>query len=184
PLRNHARMPAPARPKCNRRAHATVQATPASRAPWLPEPAANSSVESRQTPVLSREGRTDHQSQVQTQELIERNRKRAKAEKLAAAMQARIVMHADCDHAVRAQLQLAHQLDADCAAGRAEADLVQQLAPDQAKIAIDIAQADTKDQPRELIVSLSDGDAPPRIAALELKSVHQADIRRHLLQQL
>lgn len=97
-------------------------------------------------------------------------------------MQTRIVADANFNNAVRAQFELAHQLDADRAARRGEPHFVEQLTPDQPEIAIDIAQPYAKNQPRETIVDRSDDDAMPGIAPLELISVDQPHIGRELRQ--
>src|SRR6185503_11402150 len=105
-------------------------------------------------------------------------------EKLAAAVQTRIMMHAHLDHSMRAQLELPHQLHADRSAGRRKPDLIEQRAPDEPKVAVDIPEPYPEDQPREAIVDVPNHNAPPRIAALELVPVHQADARFHAVEQL
>src|SRR5262249_53569759 len=88
------------------------------------------------------------------------------------------------DHAKLTQLEFSHQLHADGPAGRSKPHLIEQLAPDQPEIAIDIPQPYPKNPTRETIVDIPDHDPPPRIVALELVPVHQPHAGRHQIQQL
>src|SRR5260370_31378943 len=99
-------------------------------------------------------------------------------------MQPGIMMHADLGDAMPAQLELPHQLHADGSAGRAELHLVEQRAADQAEVAVDVAQVDAKNQARESVVQISDCDAMPWVAPLQLVSVDSAHLRRHQIEQL
>ena len=54
--------------------------------------------------------------------------------------------------------------------------LIQQRAPDQPVIAIDIADADAEQQPRAEVVRLADPDPVRRVLPLQLVAVHQAGI--------
>src|SRR5262252_9058185 len=114
-----------------------------------------------------------HDAKPETNQLQERLRQRPQPEELRPAVHARIVMHAHFLHATAADLQLAHQFDADRTTGRGEVDLVQQLAADQPVIAIDIANADAKEQARAEVVDAADPYAMCRIMALQLVTVDQ-----------
>src|ERR1019366_6896546 len=86
-------------------------------------------------------------------------------------------------HPAARHFQLAHQFHADGAAGGSQMDPLQERAPDQTIIAIDIADADAEQQPRAEVVGLADPDAVRRIATFQLVAVHQAGIGAHQFQQ-
>src|SRR5579883_2359464 len=98
----------------------------------------------------------DHQPPPEFQQLRKRGEQRTDAEKLRAPMLPREVVHAHLHHVAAAQLQLANQLHADGPAGRREMDLVQQVAPYEPVVAVDIAYTDAEKQPRAEIVNRPD----------------------------
>src|SRR5215813_2266809 len=100
-----------------------------------------------------------HDPKPETNQLQKRFREGAQPEELRPAVYPRIMMHAHFLHAAAADLQLAHQFDANGAAGGSEVNLLQQFAADQTVIAIDIANADAKEQARAEVVNTAYPDA-------------------------
>src|ERR1035437_8358012 len=84
------------------------------------------------------------------------------------------MVHAGFHHAAARHLQLAHQFHANGAAGGSEMDALQERAPDQAVIAIDIADADAEQQPRAEVVRLVDSDEVSGVVAFQLVAVDEA----------
>src|SRR5215471_4408966 len=99
-----------------------------------------------------------HDPKPETNQLQESLRQRPQPEELRPAVCARIVRHADFLHPAAADLQLAHQFDANGTAGGGEVNVVEQSAADQPVIAIDIANTDAKEQARAEIVDAADPD--------------------------
>src|SRR5436190_13647485 len=90
-------------------------------------------------------------------------------------MQAWVMVDAGFPDAASAELEFAHQLYADGAAGGGELDLLQQVAADQAIVAIDIAYADAEEEAGAEVVDGADPHAVRRIVALEFITVDQPD---------
>src|ERR1019366_3027320 len=125
----------------------------------------------------------DHQPYPQPNELRERDRQRAQAEELRLPMQPGIVVYSDLRHHAAAQFQFAHQLDADGSAGGSEVNSVQQLAPNQTVVAVDVADPNAEEQARAEVVEVTDPDAVSRVVALQLVTVDESGFRCRERQQ-
>src|SRR2546430_1894725 len=90
-------------------------------------------------------------------------------------MQAWVMVDAGFPDAASAELEFAHQLHADGAAGGRELDLHQQVAADQAVVAIDIAYANAEQEAGAEVVDGADPHAVRRIVALKFITVNQAN---------
>ena len=104
----------------------------------------------------------------------------AEVEELRLAERAVVVMHRHFDDAEAGVLDLLHHLEADDAARLLEVDALEDRAPHQAEVAVDVAHLQPEQHADDVVVEAADDDAVQRIGAADLVAVHQIDVRRHL----
>ncbi len=93
------------------------------------------------------------------------------------------MMHRDFGEAESSILKFLHQLQADRSVRRFQIDHIKDRPTQQAEIAINIAQLETKHQLHEMMIEAPDNDAVHRIGAADLIAVHNVDPWLHLRHQ-
>ena len=106
-----------------------------------------------------------------------------KVEELRLAVGAMVVMHRMLGDAKAGVLELLHHLQADHAAVLLEAHDVEDAAPHQAEIAVDVAHLQAEQQLHHVVIDAADDDAVQRVGAADLPAVHPVHIVGHLLPQ-
>jgi hypothetical protein len=104
----------------------------------------------------------------------------AEVEELRFSVRAVVVMHRHFDDAEARVLDLLHHLQADHAAALLEVDLLENRAPHQPEVTVDVAYAEAEQQADDMVVDAADHDAVNGIGAADLVAVHQIRIGRHL----
>ena len=94
-----------------------------------------------------------------------------------------IVMHRHLGEAEAGVLQLLDQLQADRAIGQFQVDHVEDLAPHQPKIAVDIAQLEAEHGFDEMVIQPADDLAMQRVGATDFVAVDHIDPRQHMRHQ-
>src|SRR5678816_3491451 len=100
----------------------------------------------------------------------------AEVEELRAAVRAVVVMHRHLDDTEAGVLHLAHQLQADHAAVAIEFHAIEDLAPHQAEVAVDVAHAQREEHLHREVIHAADDDAMQRIRSADLVSGHHVRI--------
>src|SRR5262245_58856178 len=111
------------------------------------------------------DARQKHQPPVQIEQLSRRRQQGVQAEELRTAVQPRIVVNAHFHHCAAAQLNAAHQFHADASRIRPEIERLEDAAPYQPEVAIDVAQSDSAQRPRKAVIEPSDTDPVPWIVS-------------------
>src|SRR5437588_11911600 len=88
-------------------------------------------------------------------------------------------MHRHFDDAETGVLNLLHHLDADDPARLDEVDAVEDRAPHQAKITVNVPQPDTDQRTDDMVIDAADDDAVQWIGAADLVAVHHVGPGRH-----
>src|SRR5262249_62032269 len=113
----------------------------------------------------------DHQLPPQPGYMRQHATEPPEVEELAFAVGAMIVVNRHLSEIEAGVLQLLDQLKADRAIGRLQVDHVEDLAPQQAEVAVDIAQLETEHELHKMVVHSPDHDAVQRVVPLDLPAV-------------
>src|SRR3954463_11909576 len=89
-------------------------------------------------------------------------------EELALPVGAVVVVNRHLGEVEAGILELLYQLQTDCAVGRLQIDQIEHLAPEQAEVAVDIAELEAKHELYEMMIHAPDHDPMDRIVALNL----------------
>ena len=125
----------------------------------------------------------DHQREPQEQEIPGGPDHPPDVEELGLAKRTVIVVHGHFGDPEPAILNLLHHLDADDAARLFEVDSIEDRAPQQAKVAVDVSERQAEQVAHDVVIGASDEDPMHRIRAADLVAVDQIGLRDHLVPQ-
>src|SRR5687768_12072374 len=104
-------------------------------------------------------------------------------EELRRAVRAGEVRHRQLRHARTGVLEAAHELNADGAIGGLEGNIAQGFAPQQAEVAVDIADGQREGDVGYALIDTADEDAVPGVLTAALVAVYYIDAGLHRLGQ-
>src|SRR5437660_2903063 len=106
------------------------------------------------------------------------------SEELTPAIHPRIMANRNLDHSKSRQFEFFGHFNADDTASGFEGNRIEDITPEQAEIAIDVANGQAKNPAHRAPVCGADPDAIPRVGAFDLVTVHEIDVRPELSQQI
>src|SRR5262245_62429742 len=103
-------------------------------------------------------------------------RDRRRPEELRLAVDAPVVVHADLGEAGAGVLELAHELDADDTGGVDQFDTVERTPPDEAEVAVGVADVQAEEERDEAVVHATNDTAEHAVCSAQLEALDDVDV--------